>query len=178
MNSDIEKIIFENFNRINNWIDTTIKRHRVQGRPVSSLGFKRLPLYFSNKLLSASMVVPVRDNPPLPLELFTDEFELFRKYFKGAIAAVTYKNTYFVLEEFLKDESLHFHELIHVIQWGHLGYEKMLYHYALGLLESGYRDSFLEDVAFRHQARFDAGGAPYDAEGEVVAELEEYKKKN
>jgi hypothetical protein len=176
INDNLQKIIFDNFSRINKWIDNTLERYKYDSRPVKDFCFKRLQFYFQEGLLSSSRVVLVKDNPPMPLELFTNEFKLFENYFKGAIAAITYRNTYFVLENFANDESLHFHELIHVIQWNHFGYERMLYLYALGLLESGYRDSFLEDIAYRHQARFDSGDAPYDAEVEVIAELKKYEK--
>jgi hypothetical protein len=39
--------------------------------------------------------------------------------------------------------------------------------YAAGLAESGYRDCWLEAMAFDHQRKFDAGDPPYSVEAEV-----------
>lgn len=93
------------------------------------------------------------------------------EFFKGAIAGITYNDTYFIREDLLSGESLHFHELVHVVQWKFFGPEKMLMHYAAGLLQSGYRDSFLEVMAYKQQYRFELKGSPYNAEAEVMAEL-------
>ena len=64
-----------------------------------------------------------------------------------------YRDTYFLWRAVATDESLHFHELVHVVQ--------CLLLYAAGLAESGYRDCALEAMAYDHQRRFDAGDPPY-----------------
>jgi len=48
----------------------------------------------------------------------------------------------------------------------------MLASYIKGLAEKGYRFSFIEDMSFRHQERFDANIEPYDEEREVIKELQ------
>ena len=70
-----------------------------------------------------------------------------------------YRDTYFLWRAVATDESLHFHELVHVVQ--------CLLLYAAGLAESGYRDCALEAMAHDHQRRFDAGGPPYSVEADV-----------
>jgi hypothetical protein len=62
------------------------------------------------------------------------------------------------------DESLHFHELVHVIQWRLLGPEKFLALYADGLERFGYRKSPLEVMAFRLQSRFQREAQPFSVE--------------
>src|ERR1035437_3419422 len=68
---------------------------------------------------------------------------------------ITYLDTYFLWRADATDESLHFHELVHVVQWQVLGPKDFLLLYAAGLAESGYRDCRLEAMAYDHQRRFD-----------------------
>src|ERR1017187_10830475 len=81
--------------------------------------FPRLPHYFSEGLLNTASVVP-SDRPPVPplsalgLREFAD--------FEGQPArGITYRDTSFLGRADAKDESLHFHELVHVVQWQVLG---------------------------------------------------------
>ena len=84
---------------------------------------------------------------------------------------ITYLNTYFVRANQAGDESLHFHELVHVIQWRILGPEKFLAAYADGLERFGYRGSPLEVMAYDLQARFDARETAFEVAVEVEARL-------
>jgi hypothetical protein len=80
---------------------------------------------------------------------------------------ITYLDTYFVTPGLARDESLHFHELIHVLQWRLLGPELFIARYAAGLEQFGYRESPLEAMAYQAQARFEQG-LVFDAESEVA----------
>lgn len=72
-----------------------------------------------------------------------------------------------------RDESLHFHELVHVVQWQHLGPERFIMAYALGhLLSGGYRTNPLEEMAYGLQARFDANTPAFDVAAIVRPELD------
>jgi hypothetical protein len=71
-----------------------------------------------------------------------------------------------------REESLHFHELVHVVQWRHLGPEQILGRYANGLERFGYRQSPLERIAYDLEERFDREAQPFDAETECVAGIE------
>ena len=51
-----------------------------------------------------------------------------------------------------------------------LGPKDFLLLYVAGLAESGYRDCWLEAMAYEHQRRFDAGDPPYSVEAEVWEE--------
>ena len=76
--------------------------------------------------------------------------------------------TYFLQSDFAAfDESLHFHELVHVVQWDVLGPRNFLLLYATGLSEHVYRECPLEAMAYEHQRRFDAGEPPYSVEEAV-----------
>jgi hypothetical protein len=81
-------------------------------------------------------------------------------------------DTYFVLWHEAERESLHFHELVHVVQWQVLGPERFLALYADGLEKQGYRSSPLEAMAYDHEARFNSGTTPFSVEAEVRQQLQ------
>jgi hypothetical protein len=85
---------------------------------------------------------------------------------------ITYLDTYFILWHEAERESLHFHELVHVVQWQVLGPERFLAMYADGLVKQGYRNSPLEVMAYDHEARFNADGEVYPVETEVRQQLQ------
>lgn len=140
---------------VNRWIDNYISKHKSRKTRVVDWGFPRLSSYYSQHVLSNSYVVVVEKIETLPLhDLGLDELSFFETDGYGGI---TYKDTYFVSKGAERDESLHFHELIHVIQWNELGVDEFLVTYGLGLLKYGYRDSPLEAIAYGLQERFDSG---------------------
>ena len=67
---------------------------------------------------------------------------------------------------------VHFHELIHVIQWRLLGSEGFLRAYANGLEEFGYENSPLEKMAYDAEASFKRSFAIFDAEKFVSERLD------
>jgi hypothetical protein len=147
----------------------TLKRHAPKTRPVSSYGFRRLPEFFKPATLSGSQVVAVETVPVPPLSSMG--LVQFSDFERMESEGITYLNTYFVLEERESDESLHFHELVHVLQWRVLGPEKFLALYADGLERFGYRNSPLEVIAYSLQSNFDRGCSPFDVEAEVERQL-------
>jgi hypothetical protein len=154
-----------------NWIDRILAAHAGEARVVGSLGFKRLPSFYSSALLSRAKVVALEHIPVPPLaEMGLAEFGDFES---GNYRGITFKDTYFVQASHLDDESLHFHELVHVVQWAHLGVNKFLLTYAVGLATSGYRNSPLEAMAYEIQQYFDEGGKPGDVEAAVRSKLSE-----
>lgn len=151
------------------WIDCTLRQHAPGARPVASAGFKRLPLYYSSKLLAGTKYVPVASCPTPPLaSLGLEQFRDFEAMNPGGI---TYLDTYFVRRDHVGIESLHFHEMIHVVQWSLLGPEKFILLYADGLERYGYRDSPLEVMAYDTEAVFKQGGQPFDVEKLVAEQL-------
>jgi hypothetical protein len=73
---------------------------------------------------------------------------------------ITFKDTFF-LQQGHTTEELHFHELVHVVQWARLGVDNFLLAYGIGLL-SGYEQSPLEQMAYRLQRSFELGKAPQE----------------
>jgi quercetin dioxygenase-like cupin family protein len=100
---------------ISKWIPSTLDAHAGSAKPVASFQFLRLPRYFSEQLLSTTSVVVTDHLPKPPLSAWgLSEFASFEQQ---PMNAITYLDTYFVKPSAATAESLHFHELVHVIQW-------------------------------------------------------------
>jgi hypothetical protein len=156
---------------ITGWIDATLAANADQSQPVASFGFKRLPAYYSPQFLAQAKVVVVENIPVPPLAaLGLPELAAFEQ---GDYAGITFKDTYFIKAAEANRESLHFHELVHVVQWAHLGVEKFLAAYASGLANQGYRHSPLEVMAYNLQDYFDRNGQPDDVVAAVRNKLNE-----
>lgn len=150
---------------VKGWIHELLSSNRSRAQSVESFGFKSLPLFYSEKLLRETKVVLVDKCPLPPLSAFgLPQFADFETMHGSGI---TYLDTYFVVKGESRNEALHFHELIHVIQWQELGADKFLQHYADGLVKHGYRNSPLEVMAYDHATRFKSKQSPYRVESEV-----------
>ena len=151
--------------RLLGWIDATLRAHAENARTIASHGFRRLPRYFSSDTLTSAKVVVVEQLPIPPLSSWG--LTRFADFERGDFSGITYLNTFFVKQNNVSNEAIHFHELIHVIQWRILGPEQFLSLYADGLERFGYRDSPLEKMAYDAEAAFTAN-AIFNAE-EIVA---------
>jgi len=121
---------------------------------VDSLGFERLSSYFPVTLLQAARVAAVRSIPFPPVaELGLPEFQAMSTMPLGGI---TFGHMFFALDSQL-NESLCFHEMIHVVQWKALGVDDFLLTYGVGILQRGYDQSPLEAIAFAAQTLFETG---------------------
>jgi hypothetical protein len=152
---------------VRSWIDQYIEAHAPEARKVSTLGFSRLGLAYPHELLERTKVVTV-DRVPFPP---VDQFDLpeFATLQNMQFDGITFKDTFFLLRG-CESESLHFHELVHVIQWARLGVDNFLLAYGLGLIQAGYANSPLEAMAFALQGLFDRGALPTD----VVQTIEQH----
>jgi hypothetical protein len=160
--------------QVREWIEATLAQHQAQARSVASYGFLRLPQFYSADTLASTVVVVEVPRVPLPplAELGLPEFAAFQN---DDYAGITYLNTYFVNAKDARDESLHFHELVHVIQWQHLGPDRFLAAYAAGYLAAGgYWDNPLEVMAYGLQDDFDEGKPPGNVEPIIRRQLDEH----
>lgn len=141
--------------QVQEWIDQYLTAHAAAAQPVSSLGFKRLAACFPAVLLDSTKVVPVDRVPFPPVEKFgVPEFAGMQQI---PFAGITFKDTFFVHKDERRSESLHFHEMVHVVQWARLGVDRFMLAYALGLAQFGYEESPLEAMAYTLQGQFDSG---------------------
>jgi hypothetical protein len=155
------------------WIRKTIADHEHSAKSVASRAFKRLPSYFSQELLDTTKVVPVTRVPVPPLSSMG--LQRFRDFERGDWEGTTYIDTIFLKRTRAGDEELHFHELIHVVQWRLLGPERFLKLYADGLEKFGYWDSPLERMAYAVQAEFRRSKHTFDAQAFVLRALRQLR---
>jgi hypothetical protein len=137
------------------WIDDYLGRHEAISRSVISLGMKRLTASYPEQLLRGARVVMVErvEFPPVDRFGLPELAALQQQNFGG----ITFKNTYFVRNAEATVESLHFHEMVHVVQWARLGVERFLLAYGIGLAQFGYERSPLEQMAYDLQFEFEKG---------------------
>ncbi|MCU1263006.1 MAG: hypothetical protein JWO80_5891 [Bryobacterales bacterium] len=165
MTNDIIPRLYAALPQAKTWIDQYIADRVARARPVSSLGSSRLAACFPQEFLDKSKIVPVARVTFPPVETFgLPEFaDIHLIEFEG----ITFKDTIFIRRD-LSYEGLYFHELVHVVQWARLGVDNLLLAYGLALSRQSYRDTPLEDMAYRLQAKFEAG----TLQGDVIEHIE------
>jgi hypothetical protein len=165
------KELLEKLPLVAGWIDRALAEHGPRARSVASYRFPRLGGFYSEQLLSAARVVAVDQVPAPPLSSFG--LVGFEEFENGNYAGITFGDTYFARSDQALSESLHFHELVHVVQWRHLGPERFLVAYATGFLQGGgYRGNPLERMAYSLQEHFEKGRPPMDVESAVRRQLD------
>jgi hypothetical protein len=152
---------------LHDWIGNTLAATAHAAQTVASRGFSRLPLYFTEKTLASAKVILV---DPLPIPpLSSMGLARFAGFERGNFDGITYLDTFFIKPIQANNENMHFHELVHVIQWRLLGPERFLFSYANGLECFGYRQSPLEAMAYDAEATFAGSTAIFNVE-KIVAE--------
>ena len=152
------------------WLKETRAAHSRGAHPVASLAFPRLQHYFAAATLAKANVVLI-DRVPMPT-LYDWGMKQFADFEFGDFNGVTYQDTIFLKRAEFGNEALHFHELVHVIQWRFLGPKLFLYLYANGLERYGYKDNPLEVMAYVAEAAFSSSSRIFDAEDFVAERLE------
>jgi hypothetical protein len=134
------------------WIRATLTTSANVAQTIASRGFLRLALYFTEKTLTSTKVVLV---DPLPIPpLSSMGLARFADFEHGNFDGITYMDTIFLKPTQSNNETTHFHELVHVIQWRLLGPDRFLFSYANGLECFGYRQSPLEAMAYDAETAF------------------------
>ena len=130
------------------WVERTKSIYQKNSKPISAFHLPHVAIYFPEKFLSRVQIVPTDQLPIPPLSsLGMNELADFEH---ADSRAITLDQMYFIKPSFTNDESIHFHELIHVLQWQILGMEKFLFIYGLGLLQFGYNKNPLEVMARKY----------------------------
>lgn len=154
---------------LSSWITSLLDAERKSMRALESFGFRRLEFYFPQSIINDTLVGVVPKCPELPLKaLGLEALDMP----SGANArGITFRNTYFVAKGSESSQRLHFHEAVHVVQWKILGESGFLLTYGAGLLAGGYAGNPLEVMGYELDARYAAGGEPFDAVREVRSRL-------
>jgi hypothetical protein len=96
----------------------------------------------------------------------------FADFERGSFDGITYLDTFFLKPTQSNNEKMHFHELVHVIQWRLLGPDRFLFLYANGLECFGHRQSPLEAMAYDAEAAFASSAAIFNVQKMVAEKLE------
>ncbi len=157
MQTDVIRRFHTALPHMREWIDQFLAAHEGRARAVNTLGYTQLSKCFSQDLLERAKVVSVAhvSFPPV------DEFGLpeLAPLQQMSFDGITFKDTFF-LQEGRESVALHFHELVHVVQWSRMGVDNFLLAYSLGLFSFGYARSPLEQMAYRLQRDFELGLLP------------------
>lgn len=84
------------------------------------------------------------------------------------VDGITYKNTYYILPHFTDNLKLHFHELVHVAQWEHLGAVEFIRRYITEIQTNGYSSAPLEQMAYAFDNHFSNGREKFDISSYVL----------
>lgn len=154
--------------KINGWIDETLENFTNE-KVACECFAAEFEGFFPPAFLATSyyVVVPQLPKPDFP-ELRQAGFgSLIDADFNG----ITYKNTYFIKNGKERNLNLHFHELVHVLQWQSLGAEAFILRYMDEILRHGYEDAPLEKMAYALEAHFVEGGPAFDIGAHVRQKL-------
>ena len=119
--------------KIKEWMNNVLDAQQNNATPVIKYNFPKLQKIFPSAFLEKSKVVYLEGKVPFPPLSQIGLHELAGMD-QRTMGGVTYKDTFFV-NNLNRTESLHFHELIHVIQWETLGVDNFLLAYGVGLMQ-------------------------------------------
>ena len=118
--------------------------------------------FYSLDILSTSYFV-VTDDIPKP-----DFPELrqagFGSFIDMSVSGITYNDTYYVERKAAQELRLHFHELVHVLQWRLLTPQGFINRYIREIQSYGYDNAPLEKMAYTLDAHYLAKGQPLNVE--------------
>ncbi len=150
------------------WIDSTNLKYQSQRNTCSIFSTSFSEFYSENFLKDAYFVVV--DNIPKP------DFPELREAGLGDFMdmeanGITYKNTYYINEASAEDLRVHFHELVHVAQWGFLGAQGFIVRYIHEIQNYGYDNAPLELMAYGLDDHYSQGKTPMDVLSYVRSHL-------
>lgn len=153
---------------IENWIHEINARHETER--VSCTFFKLEFQGFYSPIFLESAYFVVTDHIPKP------NFPRLRQAGLGGfidmdVAGITYNDTYYVKTSAAKELRLHFHELVHVIQWRTLTPQGFIRRYIQEIHDLGYYEAPLEKMAYALDAHYQAKGQNLDIEKYVREHL-------
>ncbi|MFK5915186.1 MAG: hypothetical protein QM484_12500 [Woeseiaceae bacterium] len=87
------------------------------------------------------------------------------------VDGITYKNIYYILPHVAQNLRLHFHELVHVAQWGNLGAGNFIQRYISEIQSHGYADAPLEKMAYGLDTHYASRGEKLDVPSYVSEKI-------
>ena len=137
------------------WIDETLEKYDSQAIEVSSIKSSRIQKALPMEILNRARVVIVDGKVPVPPLSSKMGLTGLAELESRSLDGITYKDTFFINSHHILTEGLYFHELVHVVQWDQLGVDNFLLAYGAGILQKGYRNCPLEEMAYSLRDEFD-----------------------
>ncbi len=155
-------------NKIEEWVNQTNIEYKNQR--VSCVCFTEdFKGFYPTSFLKNAYFVVVNNIPkpnfPRLRELGLGDFIDMR------VDAITYKNTYYILPHVAQNLRLHFHELVHVAQWAHLGAPNFIRRYIDEIQRHGYADAPLEVMAYGFDSHYAYGREKLDIPNRVSEKI-------
>ena len=148
------------------WVDNLLAKHEPSAKRVASYRFRRLSPFFSPETIEAAKCVEVDSVPKIPWQ----EFGLpIPKVMDIVFEGITFRNTCFLTRKEANQESLHVHEMVHVVQWQMLGNDLFPLIYVLDALKGSYQTNILEVIAREVTDFFVKAEEPFNTELIIAA---------
>lgn len=155
-------------NRIEEWIDKTNGEHKSQRQSCSTLEAEFRGFYPIQFLRDSYFVVVEH----IPKPNFPELRQIgLGDFIDMPVDGITYKNTYYIVKKHENNLPLHFHELVHVVQWGLLGAESFIGRYINEIQRYGYDSAPLEEMAYFLDSHYQSGGASLDVPTYVQSKM-------
>jgi hypothetical protein len=140
---------------IEEWIRQVNSSHREVRRSCSVLE-EHFNGFYSPEFLKTAFFV-VTDEIPKP------DFPGLREAGLGDfidmdVGGITYNDTYYVKKEAANELRLHFHELVHVLQWRELAPQGFIERYIREIQDFGYDNAPLEKMAYALDGHYQSKG--------------------
>ncbi|ART82907.1 hypothetical protein CBP31_09940 [Oceanisphaera profunda] len=136
---------------IKSWITATNLAHQHKRHSCSQLG-THFAGFFSPELLSSAGFVIVDELPRPPIDVIM-QLGLGQLLNPNAVG-ITLDDTYYLKPKAAGQLRVHFHELVHVLQWQALGQASFIKRYISEVIKYGYRQAPLEEKAYGFEDRF------------------------
>jgi len=153
---------------IETWIRQVNRQHESVRQSCSQFA-DAVEGYFSPEFLAQCHFV-VTPKIPTPDERLLTQLGL-GGFFRHNLAGLTLNDTYYLLPSVAENRRIHFHELVHVVQWQQLGVGGFVSRYLQEYRRYGYEHMPLERMAYELDSRFAASGPLIDVERHVQARM-------
>ncbi|GIU45615.1 hypothetical protein [Shewanella algidipiscicola] len=140
---------------IEKWIHRVNSSHREVRRSCSVLE-EHFNGFYSPEFLKTAFFV-VTDEIPKPDFLGLREAGL-GGFIDMDVDGITYNDTYYVKKEAANELRLHFHELVHVLQWRELAPQGFIERYIREIQDFGYDNAPLEKMAYALDGHYQSKG--------------------
>jgi hypothetical protein len=141
--------------QLHEWLLTYTSASADRATSVASLSIPNLAKCYPSELLESTRVLFEDEVCYPPLERFG--LEEFQSLHETSWSGITFNNLYCLKHDVASSPALHFHELVHVLQYRRLGIEQFLWAYSIGIALHGYENSPLEKMAYDLQLEFEHG---------------------